>query len=67
VDQLTLLGPPEPVRSEPCEVCGGVVVYQRTANPFEDVWRCTGCQSVREQISWSREFGPRFEEVKKDA
>ena len=43
-----------------CYVCGGRTVVTRTADPYEDDWRCTGC-GTSGNVSWSRVFGERAE------
>lgn len=44
-----------------CPTCNNPVVVERTEHPFEDVGHCERCGALVAR-SWSRAFGPRFEE-----
>ena len=58
---------PAPQKVTVCQSCGRYgVVHERTADPFEDTWRCLSCGTSGTR-SHSRAFGPRHEEAKASA
>lgn len=58
------VAPRGPQKATICQSCKRYgVMHERTADPFEDTWRCLACGTSGTR-SYSREFGPRREEAK---